>query len=254
MSMKKHFGAIKNTGTRAIVVFRSLPDDPNSCLVVEENTIPEQYHDAVINLANGIDAQRQDCNDFYEVLNRNIFADGSNMLQTLHFKGLLRKVPVESVVLLPQPGRELPLAMANEVIDQGGTTEISKDLPKTTDIKNEVVTEPVVEEPAESFDMGDPVAIAEGLLLEAEMMQATAKKKMEEAYALAPELKPDTAGKRGRPPKTGVQKEAADRARKDKRNARDRAKRAEAKKAKEAAALKEAVDAKVVRDAEKLGD
>jgi hypothetical protein len=253
MSIRKHFGAIKNTGAQIIVVFRSLPEDPTNCLVVENNTIPEKYYDAVINLANSSDAQNPTCNNFYEVLNRNIFSDGRNMLQALHFNGLLRKVPVDNVVLLPQPGRELPLAMANEAIDGTSDGEISKDLPKTTDVKSSPTMKDDVEnKPQQTFDMGDPVAVAEGLLLEAELLKASAIKKEQEAYALAPELKPETTGKRGRPPKTDAQKAATKEAAKERRNARERNQRKLAKKENADKALKEAVDAKVVRDAEAI--
>ena len=35
----KHVGQIINTGRRCVVVFREIPDEPNSCLIVDTEAL-----------------------------------------------------------------------------------------------------------------------------------------------------------------------------------------------------------------------
>ena len=44
----KHVGQIINTGRRCVVVFREIPDEPNSCLIVDTEALVDWMHDDVI--------------------------------------------------------------------------------------------------------------------------------------------------------------------------------------------------------------
>ena len=39
--LKKHSGLLKNTGVRVAVVFRKLPNDDKTCLIVETERLPD---------------------------------------------------------------------------------------------------------------------------------------------------------------------------------------------------------------------
>ena len=65
--LKKHAGVLKNTGVRVAVVFRKLPTDDKTCLIVETERLPDSYHDYIVQTLNSREAS--ETNDFYEVLN-----------------------------------------------------------------------------------------------------------------------------------------------------------------------------------------
>jgi hypothetical protein len=240
--LKKHAGQLSNTGVRVAVVFRKLPNDESSCLIVETERLPDSYHDYVIQCMNSKEAF--ETNEFYEVLNRRTFPDGLNCLTALHQRGFLRKEPVTNVVMIPLPGKTVPLALINATID-GKVAEYKAKQDKKSDLTTaEVVADTVAKV------MQDPVAVAKGLIMQAELLEADAAAKREEAYALSPDLKPG----RGRPPTPEELKEQKLQERKDKRRERDRAKAAEAKVEKATSALDAKVEAKLRRDAERLKD
>ena len=237
-----------------IVVFRELPEEPDNCLVVEYDSLPDRYHDRVINLVESPEAQGTV--DLQDVLNTHVFPDGSgNMLMALHHGGYLRKIDIDSVLLIPASGRTLDLRLANEAIaassgkvaEAESVSESVLDGSVGVDVVGDVVTDDEVGTDDVIGDVSDVTAIAEKLLVEANMLVSTAKRKREQAYEMAPELKPTT--KIGRPELSDAEKALADRKRKDKRNARDRARRAEAKVAKKTQAIEAAAADKVARDA-----
>src|SRR5271166_1362075 len=110
-NLKKHQGQLSNTGVRVAVVFRKIPTDPEYCLIVETERLPDSYHDYVIQTLNSKEAS--ETNDFYEVLNRRTFPDGTNCLTSLHSRQFLRKEPISNVDMLPLPGQKVPLALIN---------------------------------------------------------------------------------------------------------------------------------------------
>lgn len=235
-NLKKHAGQLANTGVRVAVVFRKLPNDESSCLIVETERLPDSYHDFLIQCLNSKEAS--ETNDFYEVLNRRTFPDGLNCLTALHQKGHLRKEPVSNVIMMPLPGQPVPLALINATIDKKVDEYKAADAAKTV---NAVTA-------GDLTTVEDPVALAKGLILQAELLEQDALAKREEAYALAPDLKPG----RGRPATPEELKEQKLEERKAKRRERDQRKAAESKIEKKESALDAKVEAKLKRDAERL--
>lgn len=234
-NLKKHAGQLANTGVRVAVVFRKLPTDDTQCLIVETERLPDSYHDYMIQTLNSREAA--ETNDFYEVLNRRTFPDGTNCLTSLHQRGFLRKEPVANVNMLPLPGQKVPLALINATIDKKVDQYMANESSKKT------VAEPAVVN-------ADPVAIAKGLIAQAELLEADAAAKREEAYALDPDSRPG----RGRPALPEDVKAQKLEEQKAKRKERDQRKAAEAKVTKKTDALDAKVAAKLERDAARLGN
>ena len=46
----KHIGRLTKTGRKVAVAFRTLPDDPEHCLVVQTENLSDQDHDTLMNL------------------------------------------------------------------------------------------------------------------------------------------------------------------------------------------------------------
>jgi len=239
--LKKHAGQLSNTGVRVAVVFRKLPNDENNCLIVETERLPDSYHDYVIQCLNSREAL--ETNEFYEVLNRRTFPDGLNCLSALHQRGHLRKEPVSNITMLPLPGQAVPLALINATIDKKVDEYMAK---------QKVAAEPSIAEIVQSVKNEtatvDSSGTARGLIMQAELLEADATAKREQAYLLDPELRPS----RGRPADPDEVKAEKLEERKEKRRERDRLRAAEAKADRADAALDAKVAAKLKRDAERL--
>jgi hypothetical protein len=112
----KHVGRIKSTGRRCMVVFRTLPGDAFSCLIIQTESLEPDYHDQLVRLVETPGAQQ--ANEFSEVLARATFSDGSTMLPSLHVKGLLTKVGTDQVEMVPNMQATILLSELNQVIAQ----------------------------------------------------------------------------------------------------------------------------------------
>lgn len=200
----KHVGRNKN-GTRLVVVFREIPDDEEFCLCVETDSLPDMYHDQLIQEVNSRDAQATV--DLFEVLSRRSFGDGGQMLNTLHARGMLRKYAVEDIEMVPMPNRPVPLKLINEQI-KTGTMDIESKTKDDVKEKSSAISDTGVSVDTDAgivkqtgvspviIGSGDDKEIAESKLLQARLLEEDAKKMREEAYALDPDLK-----KGGRPKK-----------------------------------------------------
>ena len=218
----KHVGRNKN-GTRLVVVFREIPGAEDHCLVVETDSLMEMYHDQLIREVNSKEAQATV--DLFEVLERRTFGDGSQMLNGLHEKGLLRKYLVTDIEMQPMPNRIVPLSLVNDQIagkvpaDVNDVEVTAEDVVPGADANAAGVSvdtdsglvkldaakvDPVViGKPVGQSDEEATKAAAESKLLQARLMEEDAKKMREEAYALNPALK-----KGGRPSKKQAKKVA----------------------------------------------
>lgn len=185
----RHVGT-NHLGTKVVIVFRELPDDPDHCLVVETKTLSEMYHDQLMRVVDSQEGQKEV--DLYSVLQRRNFGDGQIMLNALHNSGLLRKEHVDKIQVVPMPNRSAPL---RDVNNQIRTDRGLKPVVKAPE--GEAKTAP----PAGSDEQKK--SLAETKLLTARLMEEDAQKLREEAYTLDPSLK-----KGGRPSK--VQKKKAD--------------------------------------------
>ena len=239
-NLKKHLGVLKNTGVRVAVVFRKLPADDTSCLIVETEHLQDSYHDYIQQVLNSKEAS--ETNEFYEILNRRTFPDGTNCLSTLHQRGWLRKEPIANVTMLPLPGHAVPLELINATIDKKLDEYNASQAGKTP---AQEIAEVVNQVNQQNIPAQDIEAIAKGLIMQAEMLEKDAESKRNEAYAMAPNLKPG----KGRPALPEEIMAIKLEERKEKRRERDREKAANAKLEKNAAELNAKVKEKIVRDA-----
>jgi hypothetical protein len=115
----KHVGKMKNNGARVAVVYRTLPGEHLSALVVGTNGLGDSYHDALMSLIE--DPSGQGANELADILAVRRFPDGRNMLEFLHNNGHLKKVPTSNVLMTPAPQTQIQLDELNKLIaDQRG--------------------------------------------------------------------------------------------------------------------------------------
>ena len=110
----RHIGSIKNTGSDVIVVYRSLPDEADKCLVIFRDSIPEVFSHKILTFVNDI-GQRSV--DLFEVMHEAGLLEGQNMLTTLYKHGMLKKYNTSEVVMRPGGNQTIRLDELNKIID-----------------------------------------------------------------------------------------------------------------------------------------
>lgn len=110
----KHIGRIKNTGSKVVVVFRTVPGESHQCLVLEAATLPDSYHDSLMTVIES--EQGQDSYEFGEIMFTRTFPDGRNMLSAVQQDGRLLKLPTDKISMTPTPSSEISLDQLNVII------------------------------------------------------------------------------------------------------------------------------------------
>ncbi len=110
----KHVGKMKNNAARIAIVYRTLPGDPLSALVVGTTGLPDAYHDSLMSLIES-DAGQQ-ANELADVLSVRRFPDGDPMLGWLHNRGHLKKVPTNMVLMTQNVKSQIQLDDLNKMI------------------------------------------------------------------------------------------------------------------------------------------
>lgn len=148
----KHVGKIKNTGAKVLVVFRTLPGESNSALVLPVSQLPDSYHDSIMSVVES--DQAQESFEFGEIMFMRTFSDGRPMLQAMQADGRLQKVATDTVLMTPAPSTEISLDQLNVLIAEQKNCAVDdlytfvKGAPRKTDA--------VVENVAEVRDMAEP--------------------------------------------------------------------------------------------------
>ena len=112
----KHVGRMKNNSARLVIVYRTLPGDPNSCLIVGTQGLTDSHHDTLMSLIESDSGQQ--ANELADILAVRRFPDGTVMLGYLHTNGHMKKVPTSMVLMTPDSQTQLPLDELNKIIAQ----------------------------------------------------------------------------------------------------------------------------------------
>jgi hypothetical protein len=108
------------------------------------------------------------------------------MLRTLHESGLLRPVPVDDVVMLPQPNMPFPLRQIIE--GMGGSLPTPAPQPEPADRFNPHTNN------LQAASDSERIGIARNLIVEATLLENEAAAKRRKAYSYAPELELEGQG------------------------------------------------------------
>jgi len=208
MAFLKHVGRHAGTGQRLVVVFLQLPDEKENALCVYSDSLPDRYHDALMEAVESPEGQA--ATGLYEVLTRKVFWHGMPMLQTLHQENILRKVPTASIIMTPNSNTSVPLNDILEQMSEEGTAEVPVNDTTQTPEPSQVDTN------VEESKQDENRQIAQNLMVQAQLLEQDAVAKREEAYKYDPSLRPketkskvrvtkaqtDAPKKRGRPKKS----------------------------------------------------
>jgi hypothetical protein len=114
--MLKHVGKMKNNGAKIVVAYRTLPGDHTHALVVGTGNLGDNFHDDLMQVVQSPEGQQSF--ELAQILSVRKFRDGANMLQWLHSRGHLKKVPTDGVIMTPTTQSSLALNELNELIAQ----------------------------------------------------------------------------------------------------------------------------------------
>ncbi len=184
--MYKHVGRIKNNQRKVVVAYRTIPNDPYSCLVVTSDALAAADHDDLMKLVESDAGQSAD--EFYEAMQRTYLSDGRNMLAGLHTTGHMRKFPTSEIEMVPNRSSVILLSELNEVIAQQKGVAIDdlavKGEAKATDETAQTPASTTLEAPQSEVLSDD--AIAAKLRSDADRLFKEAKALREQAEELSP--------------------------------------------------------------------
>lgn len=148
----KHVGKMKNNSARVAVAYRTLPGDPEHCLIIGTQGLGDSYHDTLMTVLESDSGQQS--NELAEVLAARRFPDGNNMLGYLHSNGHLVKVKTSMVNMTPDSQTMISLDDLNNVI--AGQRGVSVDELAITDGSMKSMTKkktPPVEEASQGLEL-----------------------------------------------------------------------------------------------------
>ena len=131
----KHIGELADQSkAKVVIMYRTVPGEPNNCLVVGTKFLPDMYHNALMKAVESEGGQ--DADEFADFASRQTFPDGTNMLALLHNDNYIKKFKTNEIVVTfgnTADGRILLNKLNEMVAKEKGTTvkDMAKD-PDTT--------------------------------------------------------------------------------------------------------------------------
>lgn len=107
MSMVRHIGRTVSTGEVIALVFMQLPEDAGFALALPLETLPLAVGDHVQAVLHSPEGQSESI--LAEAMARRLVSPQRNLLWELRERGLLRRIPVDDVVMTPTPQQAIPL-------------------------------------------------------------------------------------------------------------------------------------------------
>lgn len=99
---------------RIVVAYRTLPGDPESCVVVTTENLMADEHDALMKLVESNAGQTAE--ELSDPMMRSVLPDGRNMLEAFHKTGKMVKAKTSEVEMTPDSKNVINLAELNKMI------------------------------------------------------------------------------------------------------------------------------------------
>ena len=94
----KHIGELSDQSkAKVVIMYRTVPGEPNNCLVVGTKFLPDMYHNALMKAVESDGGQEAE--EFAEYANRQTFPDGTNMLTLLHNDNYIKKFKTNEIMV-----------------------------------------------------------------------------------------------------------------------------------------------------------
>ena len=120
----KHIGELADQSkAKVVIMYRTVPGEPDNCLVVGTKFLPDMYHNALMKAVESEGGQQAD--EFADFASRQTFPDGTNMLAMLHNDNYIKKFKTKEIMVTYGTGADgrILLNKLNEMIaKEKGTT------------------------------------------------------------------------------------------------------------------------------------
>ena len=134
----KHVGELADESkAKVVVIYRTVPQESNNCLVVGTKFLPDVYHNSLMRAVESEAGQASE--ELGVFLARQSFPDGTNMLSVLHNDNYIKKFKTKDIVMTYGPTEEgrITLKRVNEMIakeqgDKASEMAVEDDAPKAS--------------------------------------------------------------------------------------------------------------------------
>ena len=123
----KHLGELADESkSKVVVIYRTVPGEPNNCLVIGTKFLPDMMHDGLMRAVESEGGQAE--NELGVYLASQTFPDGTNMLAVLHSDGYIKKFKTKDIVMTYGTTDEgkIPLNKLNEMIAKEAGIKVSE--------------------------------------------------------------------------------------------------------------------------------
>lgn len=177
----RHCGVVRSTGSRVYVLWRQLENDPQHCLVVYRDSLPEVYAHPVERTIMGVG---QSGVELWDIMDKAGHLEGYPMLTALHKNGYIRKQNTADIDMHIGGNRKICLLDLNAEIAASQQPVEQKD----GSVKD---FNPFDAVPHDNFP--EKAGIVNRLLNEAVELEKRALENRERAYSLDPTTRPAAA-------------------------------------------------------------
>ena len=120
----KHIGELADESkAKVVIMYRTVPGEPDNCLVVGSKFLPDMYHNALMKAVESEGGQQAD--EFADYASRQTFPDGTNMLAMLHNDNYIKKFKTKEIMVTygnAAEGRILLNKLNEMIAKEKGTT------------------------------------------------------------------------------------------------------------------------------------
>jgi len=119
----KHIGELVDGGAKVVIMYRTVPGEPDNCLVVGTKFLPDMYHNALMKAVESEGGQ--DAEEFADYASRQTFPDGTNMLAMMHNDNYIKKFKTKDIMVTygnTDDGRILLNKLNEMIAKEKGTT------------------------------------------------------------------------------------------------------------------------------------
>ena len=119
----KHIGELVDGGAKVVIMYRTVPGEPDNCLVVGTKFLPDRYHNALMKAVESEGVQ--DAEEFADYASRQTFPDGTNMLAMMHNDNYIKKFKTKDIMVTygnTDDGRILLNKLNEMIAKEKGTT------------------------------------------------------------------------------------------------------------------------------------
>ena len=100
----KHIGKLKESGANVAIIFRTVPGEPEMCLVIGPKFLDNNYHDTFMKTLES--AEGQNSFELGTHLYKSRFNDGTQILAYLHVNNFIKKIPTSNIIVTMGSGNE----------------------------------------------------------------------------------------------------------------------------------------------------